>query len=125
MFITFKLTLYSQYQRHCVLLPPPAGGFYSQLVKPGLRLVSLNTILYYGPNKVTENMTDPAGQFLWLEKTLLKASQNQEKVSNAFLDCDLYPRSVFLFKECVCPSRCTSSLTYQWGTCPFLGIPLL
>lgn len=80
MFITFKLTLYSQCQRHRVLLPPPAGGFYSQLVKPGLRMVSLNTILYYGPNKVTENMTDPAGQFRWLEKTLLKASQNQEKV---------------------------------------------
>lgn len=58
-----------------------AGGFYSQLVKPGLRVVSLNTILYYGPNKVTVNMTDPAGQFEWLEKTLERAAQSQEKVS--------------------------------------------
>ncbi|KAM4529388.1 cyclic GMP-AMP phosphodiesterase SMPDL3A [Fundulus diaphanus] len=56
------------------------GGFYSQLVKPGLRLVSLNTILYYGPDKITSNMTDPAGQFEWLEKTLEKAAQSQEKV---------------------------------------------
>ena len=58
----------------------PAGGFYSQLVKPGLRVVSLNTILYYGPDKATKNMTDPAGQFEWLEKTLEKAAQSQEKV---------------------------------------------
>lgn len=64
----------------CVPLTSPAGGFYSQQVKPGLRVVSLNTILYYGPNEVTCNMTDPAGQFDWLEKTLLKAAQLLEKV---------------------------------------------
>lgn len=62
------------------LLTLSQGGFYSQLVKPGLRLLSLNTILYYGPNKVTRNMTDPAGQFEWLEETLEKAAQSQEKV---------------------------------------------
>ncbi|XP_058470328.1 acid sphingomyelinase-like phosphodiesterase 3a [Solea solea] len=62
------------------LLTLSQGGFYSQLVKPGLRVVSLNTILYYGPNKVTSNMTDPAGQFQWLEKTLDKAAQSLEKV---------------------------------------------
>ncbi|KAM3602492.1 uncharacterized protein V6R79_005217 [Siganus canaliculatus] len=56
------------------------GGFYSQLIKPGLRLISLNTILYYGPDKATSNMTDPAGQFEWLEKTLEAAAQNLEKV---------------------------------------------
>lgn len=57
-----------------------AGGYYSQRVKPGLRLVSLNTILYYGPDKATSNMTDPAGQFEWLQKTLEESDQNQEKV---------------------------------------------
>ncbi|XP_053193531.1 acid sphingomyelinase-like phosphodiesterase 3a [Scomber japonicus] len=62
------------------LLTLSQGGFYSQLVKPGLRVVSLNTILYYGPNKVTVNMTDPAGQYEWLEKTLEMAAQNLEKV---------------------------------------------
>ncbi|XP_068609960.1 cyclic GMP-AMP phosphodiesterase SMPDL3A [Brachionichthys hirsutus] len=56
------------------------GGFYSQLAKPGLRVVSLNTILYYGPNKASSNMTDPAGQFLWLEETLAKAAESLEKV---------------------------------------------
>ncbi|KAM9355290.1 cyclic GMP-AMP phosphodiesterase SMPDL3A [Pholidichthys leucotaenia] len=62
------------------LLTLSQGGFYSQLVKSGLRIISLNTILYYGPNKVTENMTDPAGQFEWLEKTLENSSRSQEKV---------------------------------------------
>ncbi|KAM8847138.1 cyclic GMP-AMP phosphodiesterase SMPDL3A [Synchiropus picturatus] len=56
------------------------GGFYSQLVEPGLRVVSLNTILYYGPNKVTANMTDPAGQFQWLEETLRRSALGLEKV---------------------------------------------
>ncbi|XP_018598045.1 cyclic GMP-AMP phosphodiesterase SMPDL3A [Scleropages formosus] len=57
-----------------------AGGFYSQLVQPGLRVVSLNTNLYYSPNKVTTNMTDPAGQFRWLMETLESSRQNAEKV---------------------------------------------
>ncbi|KAM6906132.1 cyclic GMP-AMP phosphodiesterase SMPDL3A [Lycodopsis pacificus] len=62
------------------LLTLSQGGFYSQLVKPGLRLLSLNTILYYGPNRVTKNTTDPAGQFAWLQKTLEEAAQRLEKV---------------------------------------------
>ncbi|KAM4522352.1 cyclic GMP-AMP phosphodiesterase SMPDL3A [Odontesthes bonariensis] len=62
------------------LLTLSQGGYYSQLVKPGLRLVSLNTILYYGPDKVTSNMTDPAGQFEWLENTLEKAAGSLERV---------------------------------------------
>lgn len=56
------------------------GGFYSQLIRPHLRLVSLNTILFYGPNNVTENMTDPAGQLKWLQNTLELSRQNMEKV---------------------------------------------
>uniref|UniRef100_A0A3P9LA01 Acid sphingomyelinase-like phosphodiesterase n=1 Tax=Oryzias latipes TaxID=8090 RepID=A0A3P9LA01_ORYLA len=62
------------------LLTLSEGGFYSQLVKPGLRLVSLNTILYYGPDQVTKNMSDPAGQFQWLQKTLESAARNLEKI---------------------------------------------
>uniref|UniRef100_A0A3P8V1I2 Acid sphingomyelinase-like phosphodiesterase n=1 Tax=Cynoglossus semilaevis TaxID=244447 RepID=A0A3P8V1I2_CYNSE len=62
------------------LLTLSQGGFYSQLVQPGLRVVSLNTILYYGPNKVCSNQTDPAGQFDWLERTLDTAADSLEKV---------------------------------------------
>uniref|UniRef100_A0A8C0ZLY1 Acid sphingomyelinase-like phosphodiesterase n=1 Tax=Castor canadensis TaxID=51338 RepID=A0A8C0ZLY1_CASCN len=58
------------------------GGFYSQKVtcNPNLRIISLNTNLYYGPNIVTLNKTDPANQFEWLEKTLNSSQQNKEKV---------------------------------------------
>ncbi|XP_016324752.1 acid sphingomyelinase-like phosphodiesterase 3a [Sinocyclocheilus anshuiensis] len=54
------------------------GGFYSLVIKPGLRLVSLNTNLYYSPNQVTVNMTDPAGQFQWLQGTLELSRQKME-----------------------------------------------
>ncbi|XP_048209970.1 acid sphingomyelinase-like phosphodiesterase 3a isoform X2 [Perognathus longimembris pacificus] len=58
------------------------GGFYSQRVKcnPNLRIISLNTNLYYGPNIVTINKTDPANQFEWLENTLNLSQQSKEKV---------------------------------------------
>lgn len=59
------------------------GGFYSQKVtsNPNLRIISLNTNLYYGPNVMTLNKTDPANQFKWLENTLNTSQQNNEKVS--------------------------------------------
>ncbi|XP_006834797.1 PREDICTED: acid sphingomyelinase-like phosphodiesterase 3a [Chrysochloris asiatica] len=58
------------------------GGFYSQKVtnNPSLRVISLNTNLYYSPNIVTLNETDPANQFEWLESTLNSSWQNKEKV---------------------------------------------
>ncbi|XP_029799970.1 acid sphingomyelinase-like phosphodiesterase 3a [Suricata suricatta] len=58
------------------------GGFYTQKVSPNLnlRIISLNTNLYYGPNIMTLNKTDPANQFEWLEKTLNTSQENKEKV---------------------------------------------
>ncbi|XP_030054429.1 cyclic GMP-AMP phosphodiesterase SMPDL3A [Microcaecilia unicolor] len=61
------------------------GGFYSQLYKSqttqqSLRVISLNTNLYYSPNHLTVNMTDPASQFEWLEHTLESSFQKNEKV---------------------------------------------
>ncbi|GCC23712.1 cyclic GMP-AMP phosphodiesterase SMPDL3A [Chiloscyllium punctatum] len=61
------------------------GGFYTQIfncnvTQQTLRIISLNTNLYYSPNKETEGIPDPAGQFVWLENTLKKAQQNKEKV---------------------------------------------
>ncbi|XP_003781891.1 acid sphingomyelinase-like phosphodiesterase 3a [Otolemur garnettii] len=59
-----------------------AGGFYSQKVAaiPNLRIISLNTILYYSPNIMTLDKTDPANQFEWLESTLNSSQQNKEQV---------------------------------------------
>lgn len=58
------------------------GGFYTQKVSPNLnlRIISLNTNLYYGPNIMTLNETDPASQFEWLENILKTSQQNKEKV---------------------------------------------
>uniref|UniRef100_A0A8C3R779 Sphingomyelin phosphodiesterase acid like 3A n=1 Tax=Cyanoderma ruficeps TaxID=181631 RepID=A0A8C3R779_9PASS len=61
------------------------GGFYTQLFESSnshqaLRIISLNTNLYYSPNSVTVNITDPANQFAWLEEILETSSQKKEKV---------------------------------------------
>ncbi|CAM5100893.1 unnamed protein product [Eretmochelys imbricata] len=61
------------------------GGFYTQLFQSSvspqpLRIISLNTNLYYSPNHVTLNITDPANQLVWLESTLEISLQKKEKV---------------------------------------------
>ncbi|XP_041044778.1 acid sphingomyelinase-like phosphodiesterase 3a [Carcharodon carcharias] len=61
------------------------GGFYTQVftcnvTQQTLRIISLNSNLYYSPNKMTEGIPDPAGQFAWLENTLKKAQQSKEEV---------------------------------------------
>ena len=53
------------------------------LIKPGLRLVSLNTVYYYTNDKLTGNISDPAGQFAWLDEILTNASSINEKVCSS------------------------------------------
>ncbi|XP_056283495.1 acid sphingomyelinase-like phosphodiesterase 3a [Pseudoliparis swirei] len=72
--------LWRPWLRPAALLTLSRGGFYSQLARPGLRVLSLNTVLYYGPDHATHNQTDPAGQFQWLEETLEEAARSLEKV---------------------------------------------
>ena len=57
------------------------GGYYTELIHSGLRLIALNTNIYYNRNKFV-NLTDPdpAGQFAWLKKQLQLARQNNELV---------------------------------------------
>lgn len=57
-----------------------SGGYYTVLIKFGLRLVSLNTVYYYTNNRLTQNLEDPAGQFVWLDAVLTNASVVKEKV---------------------------------------------
>lgn len=58
------------------------GGYYTEklLNQTGLRVVVLNTNLYYDQNKLTENMKDPADQFRWADQVLGDAAKNNEKV---------------------------------------------
>lgn len=58
------------------------GGFYSLLVRPGLRLISLNMNFCSQYNFwLLINSTDPAGQLQWLVNVLQKAEDNGEKVN--------------------------------------------
>ncbi|ESO98258.1 hypothetical protein LOTGIDRAFT_213890 [Lottia gigantea] len=56
------------------------SAYYSLKTVHGLRILGLNTNLYYTSNKVTPNVTDPAGQFQWLDQQLAAAKTNKEKV---------------------------------------------
>ena len=49
--------------------------------KYGLRILALNTNLYYTSDKVTANMSDPADQFVWMESVLKQSRRNHEMVN--------------------------------------------
>ncbi|XP_048249590.1 acid sphingomyelinase-like phosphodiesterase 3b isoform X2 [Haliotis rufescens] len=56
------------------------GAYYTVKTTQGLRIIGLNTNLYYTSDKLTTDMTDPAGQFAWLEEVLKNAKTAGEKV---------------------------------------------
>ncbi|XP_060573306.1 acid sphingomyelinase-like phosphodiesterase 3a [Ruditapes philippinarum] len=56
------------------------GAYYTKKTRYGLRIVALNTNLYYTSNKAILNYTDPADQIAWLNSTLTQAKTNKEKV---------------------------------------------
>ena len=57
-------------------------GYFTERVRKGLRIVSLNTLLYDEYNFAAHKplVSDPAGQRAWLEKVLLSARASHEKV---------------------------------------------
>jgi len=57
------------------------SGYYTVKVTSGLRLIVLNTVLYYVPNNMTSKTeSDPGGQIAWLHKTLAAAKKAGEAV---------------------------------------------
>lgn len=55
--------------------------FYTELIRPGLRLVALNTPLYYSLNFLVDHyVPDPSGQLAWLRGTLEAARKAREFV---------------------------------------------
>ncbi|XP_070174822.1 acid sphingomyelinase-like phosphodiesterase 3b isoform X2 [Littorina saxatilis] len=58
------------------------GGYYTRLLPPHnkVRIVALNTNLYYTSDKITVNETDPTGQLQWMRLVLQLAKSNSEKV---------------------------------------------
>ncbi|KAK6990563.1 acid sphingomyelinase-like phosphodiesterase 3b [Biomphalaria glabrata] len=56
------------------------GGYYTKLINPKLRILALNTVLYLSEDKLTANMSDPAGQFQWIDSVLNASRAANEKV---------------------------------------------
>ncbi|XP_028327233.1 acid sphingomyelinase-like phosphodiesterase 3b [Gouania willdenowi] len=58
------------------------GAFYTEklLNQTGVRMLVLNTNLYYNQNQLTQDVDDPAGQFTWMDQVLTEAEKNKEKV---------------------------------------------
>ncbi|XP_048759893.2 acid sphingomyelinase-like phosphodiesterase 3b [Ostrea edulis] len=56
------------------------GAYYTVKVSSGVRILALNTNLYYTSDKVTAGVPDPAQQFSWMEEVLNSSRVNNEKV---------------------------------------------
>lgn len=65
------------------------GGYYTVLARRGLRIVALNSNMYYTSDKGTPNLSDPADQFAWLDGVLSDAALNSEKVEMYYFIEDL------------------------------------
>jgi hypothetical protein len=57
------------------------GAYYTLKTKYGIRILALNTNLYYTSDKVTTHMDDPADQFVWMENILQQSRRDHEKVN--------------------------------------------
>ncbi|KAL4234305.1 Acid sphingomyelinase-like phosphodiesterase 3b [Mactra antiquata] len=55
------------------------GGYYTVLARPGLRIIAMNSNLYYTKDLQSQNFDDPADQFSWLDNVLTEAKRNNEK----------------------------------------------
>lgn len=57
------------------------SAYYTELIAPGLRLVALNTVLYYQENLlVSRSLEDPAGQIAWLHNIFDNARKTGERI---------------------------------------------
>ena len=58
------------------------GGYYTVKTDNDIRIVALNTNLYYIMNKQVAKESDPSAQFDWLTRTLSDAQLSHEKVND-------------------------------------------
>lgn len=56
------------------------GGYYSSHISKKIKLLGLNTNLYYSQDKLTKGLPDPANQFMWLSNQLESARKKNEQV---------------------------------------------
>jgi len=63
------------------------GGYYSSQVSEKLRLVGLNTNLYYNQDLLTKDLSDPANQLGFLQKELDEARKHGQMVGGKCAGC--------------------------------------
>ncbi|KAK7486174.1 hypothetical protein BaRGS_00022497, partial [Batillaria attramentaria] len=56
------------------------GGYYTAVTQHGLRVVCLNTNLYYMSDKQTPGIEDPSDQLAWFRQVMEQARATQQKV---------------------------------------------
>ena len=61
----------------CIITENTANGFYSALLEPKLRMISLNSVLF-SPRRTTVTEQDAMHQLQWLDEQLNAAQSNQE-----------------------------------------------
>ena len=65
-----------------------SGAYYTVKTHHGIRIMALNTNLYYRSDKVSQKYrySDPADQFQWMTDTLQHAKDRKEKVNVIFFN---------------------------------------
>lgn len=77
----FQADLYRNYLTPQALSTFRTKGYYTQLHKPGFRLVVLNTNFCYTFNFwIVYDAVDPEGQLQWFSNTMYEAERAGEKV---------------------------------------------
>ena len=56
------------------------GGYYTELLRPGVRAVVINNALWMRDNKLEHAAADPGGMYAWADATLTAAAQANETV---------------------------------------------
>jgi len=57
------------------------GGYYTEVIEPGLRIIVVNTALYFiGNLAISPTLDDPGGQLAWMRDVLQKAKDAGERV---------------------------------------------
>lgn len=81
-YFSFGRITVTESRSKCVCCHCP-GGYYTEnlLNQTGLRILVLNTNLYYDQNKQILNTEDPAGQLAWSDQVLTEAANNKEKAN--------------------------------------------
>lgn len=99
------------------------GGYYTSVVQPGpfpvswtesagLRIISINTLLYDSHNYLVSG-DDPAGQWKWLENTLSSAAQNGQDLLVHSDQCRWISLDHWTYRFLLMFS-CTRYLSWKW-----------